>query len=116
MIKINKVKIITDSCSDLTGELLERYDIDYAQMNTIRDGKETKASLLWEYYTPQELYNAIRNGERIFLMAALFAVLPSCKAISKNIPTMKYTALIQRMQVSARECSLYALRSLPRRE
>ena len=65
MIKINKVKIITDSCSDLTGELLERYDIDYAQMNTIRDGKETKASLLWEYYTPQELYNAIRNGERI---------------------------------------------------
>lgn len=65
VIKINKVKIITDSCADLTGELLERYDIDYAQMNTIRNGKETKASLLWEYYTPQELYNAIRNGERI---------------------------------------------------
>ena len=35
---MKKVKIITDSCSDLTGELLEKYGIDYAKMNTVLDG------------------------------------------------------------------------------
>lgn len=59
------VKIMTDSCSDLTGELMDRYHIDYAQMNTVYQGKETPASLRWEYYTPKELYDIMRGGERI---------------------------------------------------
>ena len=36
---MKQVKIITDSCSDLTPDLMEKYDIDYAQMNTVLDGK-----------------------------------------------------------------------------
>ena len=32
---MRKVQIITDSCSDLTPELMERYHIDYAKMNTV---------------------------------------------------------------------------------
>lgn len=60
-----KIKILTDSCSDLNGELLEKYDIDYARMKTIRGGTETEASLTWEYYTPKELYDLMRRGERI---------------------------------------------------
>lgn len=62
---MNKVKILTDSCSDLTGELLEKYDIDYGRMNTVRDGVTTKASLSWEYYSPHELYEIMRGGERV---------------------------------------------------
>ena len=62
---MRKIKIITDSCSDLSGELLERYDVDYARMNTVYEGKETPASLTWEYYTPKKLYDIMRNGERI---------------------------------------------------
>lgn len=59
------IKIIVDSCSDLTKELLEKYDIDYARMNTVYNGKETPASLTWEYYSPKELYDIMRNGGRV---------------------------------------------------
>ena len=59
------VKIVTDSCSDLIKELRDKYDIDYMMMNTVRDGKETPASLDWEFYSAKELYDVIRNGERV---------------------------------------------------
>ncbi len=62
---MRNIQVITDSCSDLSGELMEKYGIDYARMRTIRDGKETPASLLWEYYSPKEFYDVIRGGERI---------------------------------------------------
>ena len=41
------VKIITDSCSDLTGELLEKYNIDYAKMRYTYGGTEKEAILTW---------------------------------------------------------------------
>ena len=44
---MREVKIITDSCSDLTTELMERYSIDYALMNTVLEGKTSPASLSW---------------------------------------------------------------------
>ncbi len=59
------IKIITDSCSDLDRELREKYDIDYARMKTVYEGKEEWASLDFEYYTPQELYNIMREGKRV---------------------------------------------------
>lgn len=62
---MKKVKIITDSCSDLSAELLEKYHIDYAQMRTVYEGKETPALLTW---TPEEahaLYEIMRAGNRI---------------------------------------------------
>jgi len=59
------VKIITDSCSDLGGDIRKQYDIAYARMNTEYDGKELPASLDWEYYTPKELYDVMRAGNRV---------------------------------------------------
>lgn len=59
------VKIITDSCSDLVRELREQYDIDYARMKTVYHDQEQWASLDFEYYTPKELYDIMRGGERI---------------------------------------------------
>lgn len=59
------VKIVTDSCSDLPKELREKFDIDYIKMNTVRNSKETPASLDWEFYSPKELYDVIRDGERV---------------------------------------------------
>ena len=59
------VRIVTDSCSDMPRDLREKYDIDYMMMNTVRDGKETPASLDWEFYSPKELYDTIRGGERV---------------------------------------------------
>ena len=59
------IKVVTDSCSDLTKELREKYNIDYLMMNTVKDGEETPASLDWEFYSPQDLYNTIRDGKRV---------------------------------------------------
>lgn len=62
---MHKVKIITDSCSDLTPELMERYGIDYAKMNTVYEGVTSAADLAW---TPEEVhsfYNIMRSGKRI---------------------------------------------------
>ena len=60
------VKIITDSCSDLIKELRDQYDIDYARMQTVYEGKEQWASLDFEAYTPKALYDIRRAGNRIF--------------------------------------------------
>lgn len=62
---MRKVRIVTDSCSDLPKDLREKHDIDYLKMNTVQDGKETPASLDWEYYSPKELYDTIRGGTRV---------------------------------------------------
>lgn len=62
---MRKVKIVTDSCSDLKKEIRDRYDIAYLQMYTVRDGKETPASLDWEYYSAKDLYDLIRDGKRV---------------------------------------------------
>lgn len=59
------VKIITDSCSDLTAELLERYNIDYVKMSTILDGKESPALLTWSPDEVHEFYETMRGGKRI---------------------------------------------------
>lgn len=62
---MRKVKIITDSCSDLSAELLQKYDIDYAKMSTICDGEEAPALLEWSHEDAHRLYDTIRGGTRI---------------------------------------------------
>ena len=62
---MRKVKIITDSCSDLNEELLLRYDIDYARMTTVCNGKEAPALLTWSAQDAHELYDVIRGGQRV---------------------------------------------------
>lgn len=57
--------IITDSCSDLSKEVREKYSIDYVQMNITYDGKELPASLDWDLYTPSEFYGLMKAGTRI---------------------------------------------------
>ena len=59
------IKILSDSCCDLGKELREKYDIDYARMNTVYHDKETVADLDFTEYTPKELYDIMRNGERV---------------------------------------------------
>ena len=62
---MRKIKIVTDSCSDLKKSIRDKYDIEYLQMFTVRDAKETPASLDWEYYSPKDLYDTIRDGNRV---------------------------------------------------
>ena len=62
---MKKVKIVTDSCSDLSKELLDTYDIDYAKMSTILDGTSSPALLEWNKDDVHEFYEIMRGGKRI---------------------------------------------------
>ncbi len=57
--------IISDSTCDLNNELRTKYDIDYAYMNYVIDDKEYPAMLDWQYHSPKEFYDLMRNGTRI---------------------------------------------------
>ena len=59
------VKIITDSCADLTGELLEKYNVDYAKMRYTYNDTEKVAKLTWSEDEIHELYNVMRDGNRV---------------------------------------------------
>lgn len=64
-IEMRKVKIVTDSCADLSTELLERYDISYVKMSTCENGKESPALLTWSVDDAHRLYETIRSGKRV---------------------------------------------------
>ena len=61
---MRKVQVISDTCCDLTPELMERYGIDYARMNTVFDGKESPAELSWTEDEVHQFYETIRKGGR----------------------------------------------------
>ena len=42
------IKILTDSCGDLNDELMTKYDIDYARMNTVHNDVQSVADLSWK--------------------------------------------------------------------
>ncbi len=62
---MRNIKIITDSCSDLSAELLAKYDIDYAKMATVLDGAESPALLEWTREDVHAFYDTMRAGKRI---------------------------------------------------
>ena len=62
-----KIKIITDSYSDLTDELMNKYDIDYAIMNIVHHGKKEFATLNKTPSEVHEFYGKLKNGERLAL-------------------------------------------------
>ena len=59
-----KFVIVTDSCSDLSKDWREKYNIDYIPMRTICDGVDNPASLDWEYIPYKEFYDNLRKGVR----------------------------------------------------
>ena len=62
---MNKVKIITDACSDISKEWREKYDIDYAPLTLVWNDKEVPATCDWDHYSAKEFYDAMRAGAKI---------------------------------------------------
>ena len=62
---MRKVKVITDSCSDLTPDILEKYNMDYARMATLLDCEATPALLEWSREEAHAFYDSMRDGNRI---------------------------------------------------
>ena len=62
---MSKYVIFTDSCSDLSTELRQKYEIGYCRMGIVVDGKEYPADLDWKAYTPKEFYDWMRQGKSL---------------------------------------------------
>lgn len=62
---MGKFAIITDSSSDLSKELRQKYDVDYVCARCFIDGKEYEADPDWENLSMDDFYNRLRSGERI---------------------------------------------------
>lgn len=60
-----KFKIFTDSCCDLSTEVRKKYDIEYAHMGVVLDGKDLPADLDWELYKPEEFYGWLKSGRKV---------------------------------------------------
>ncbi len=70
---MKKFVIVTDSCSDLTAELREKYNIDYIPMHMTCDGVDYVADLDWKKLSVKEFYDMMRAGKRF--MTAQITVL-----------------------------------------
>ena len=62
---MRKIKIIADSCADMTKEMLEEYDVDYVKMSTFRDGVEYPALTTWTPEEVHDFYEFMRKGGRV---------------------------------------------------
>ena len=61
---MEKLRIFTDTNSDLGKDLREKYDIEYFKMCNIIDGEEVLADLDWPNFTPGEFYDMLREGKK----------------------------------------------------
>lgn len=58
-------QIFTDSCCDLPTEVRKNLGLEYFPMGVVKDGKELKADIDWQDYTPTEFYNWMREGIKL---------------------------------------------------
>ena len=66
---MKKYVIVTDTGSDLSEELRNKYNIEYVSMHYIHEGKEYEAHLDWRALPAKEFYDILRGGTRIFTAA-----------------------------------------------
>ena len=67
---MEKFVILTDSCSDLSGELRAKYDIEYVPMHFSCDDREYVADLDYKEISKRDFYNLMRDGKRIITAQA----------------------------------------------
>ena len=60
---MNRIRIFTDTNSDLGKDLREAYDIEYLKMCNAIDGEIIPADLEWPRFTPKEFYDMLREGK-----------------------------------------------------
>ena len=63
---MKKFAILLDSTCDMSKDLLERFDIDYVKMGVTFNDNTYPASLTWDDFTPEEFYNIMKSGVRVF--------------------------------------------------
>ena len=62
---MEKYKIFTDSCSDLSTEVRKEFDIEYVHMGIVVDGEEKRADIDWIDYSPDQFYGWLKEGRHV---------------------------------------------------
>ena len=62
---MKKYVIVTDSCSDLSKEMREKYNVEYIPMHFSYDGNDMPADLDWKGISVKDFYDLMRNGKRV---------------------------------------------------
>lgn len=62
---MRKYAIMTDTGSDLDGELLKKYDLGCVPMHFIVNGKDYDVDLDWKEISAKDFYDLLRQGTRI---------------------------------------------------
>ncbi|MBQ7353542.1 MAG: DegV family protein [Clostridia bacterium] len=62
---MKKFVIVTDSCSDLSKEMREQFDVDYIPMHMMVEGKEYFADLDFNEIGYKDFFKILRDGTRI---------------------------------------------------
>ncbi len=67
---MEKFVILTDSCSDMSGELRAKYDVEYVPMHFSCDEREYVADLDYKEISQRDFYNLMRDGKRVITAQA----------------------------------------------
>lgn len=59
-----KIRIFTDTNSDLGKDLREKYNIEYFKMCNVIEGEVVPADLDWPHFSPKEFYDMLREGKK----------------------------------------------------
>lgn len=63
---MKRIKVLVDACADIPKAWRDEYDIDYACLSLIWEGKgEVPADCDWQFYSPKEFYDAVRAATPI---------------------------------------------------
>ena len=62
---MKKFAVIGDSTCDLRQDTRKQLGIDYFMMNVVFNDLEIKADLYWKEYSAKELYDNMRNKQRV---------------------------------------------------
>ncbi|MBQ8371463.1 MAG: DegV family protein [Clostridia bacterium] len=57
--------IVTDSCSDISRAVMEKYSIDCLPQFFAYEDKSVETDTTWSKYTPREFYDIMRGGARV---------------------------------------------------
>ena len=110
---MEKFKIFTDSCSDLSTEVRKQYGIEYVHMGIVVDGVEKRADLDWVDYTPEEFYGWLKAGKSVkTTQVSVPEFLNSFRSVLQEGYDILYIACSSKLSGSINTCETLVIQQL----
>lgn len=82
---MKQIKIVTDSCADIPEDILKKYDIGFIDFSIVIKGEEKRVSPNWKNFSADELYSSLREGTKLYTLAATeYEIRSKLKSFSKD--------------------------------